>query len=105
MKVETFDYKFEGMRKPDNIIVYPRQGKEEFIFQGERLIGSVNPTTGKGMLNFKGSNSKYFMHLSKFMGAVPYEYPQEFINLVIEFSPESGDLIGSSPITGPVYLA
>jgi len=106
VKVETFEYQFKGMRKPDDIIVYPRKKDEkEFIFQGSRLIGSVDPETARGMLNFKGSNSKYFMHLSKFLGAVPYEYPREFINMVKEYSPEAGDLIGTSPITGPVYLA
>ena len=104
-RVQTFTYQFKGMRKPDDIIVYQRKDGEEFTFQGDRLIGTVNPETRKGMLNFKGSNSKYFMHLSKFMGAIPYEYPQEFINLVKEFAPSSGDLIGSSSITGPVYLA
>ncbi len=105
MRVETFNYQFKGMRKPDDIIVYPRKDEKEFTFQGSRLIGTVNPETGNGMLNFKGSNSKYFMHLSKFMGAVPYEYPQEFINTVKEFAPGSGDLIGSSSITGSVYLS
>ena len=105
MKVETFNYKFPGMKKEDDIIVYPRKGENEFTFQGSRLIGTVNPDTKKGVLNFKGSNSKYFPHLSKFLGAMDYEYPQDFINLVKEYAPESGDLIGASPITGPVYLS
>ncbi len=103
-KVSTFSYQFPGMRKSDNIIVYLRKDEKEFTFQGSRLIGTVDPETRKGVLNFKGSNSKYFMHLSRFMGAVPYEYTQEFVNLVREFAPGVGDLIGSSPITGPVYL-
>jgi len=105
MKVQEFEYQFPGMRKPDDIIVYPRKEEKEFTFQGSRLIGTVDPETKKGRLNFKGSNSKYFIHLSKMLGAIDYEYPQEFINMVKEYSPESGDLIGSSPITGPVYLA
>ena len=105
MKVQTFDYKFKGMRKPDSIIVYPRKGDDDYTFQGARLIGSVNPETGKGMLNFKGSNSKYFAHLMKFMGAVEYDYPQDFINTIKEYAPNSGDLIGHSEITGSVYLA
>ena len=105
MRVQTFSYQFKGMRKPDDIIVYPRKDETDYTFQGTRLIGTVDPNTGKGMLNYKGSNSKYFMHLMKFMGATPCEYQQDFINLVKEFAPNSGDLIGSSEMTGPVYLA
>ena len=104
MKVQTFSYQFKGMRKPDDIIVYPRKGDAEFTFQGGRLIGTVNPDTGKGLLNYKGSNSKYFVHLMKHLGAVDCEFPEDFIGLVREFAPASGDLIGTSPETGPVYL-
>jgi hypothetical protein len=45
------------------------------------------------------------MHLTRFMDAVDMELPQEFVNLVREFASASGDLIGSNPETGPVYLA
>lgn len=105
-RVETFNYKLAGMRKPDKWIVYPRgDGNDCLTVQGKRAIALVNLTTGKGVLNWRGSNSKYFVHLTTSLGAVPFTFPKEFVALAIEFEPKSGDLIGASPITGPVYLA
>jgi hypothetical protein len=104
-RVGTFEYKLPGMRKPDNFIVYPCSEDGTSVVQGSRSILKVNPESTRAIANIKGSNSKYFLQLTKFMGAVDMDLPQEFVNLVREFAPASGDLIGSSPETGPVYLA
>jgi hypothetical protein len=112
-RVQTFEYKLPGMRKPDNFIVYPRSEDGTYVVQGSRSILKVSPDSTKGspelsrraVANTKGSNPKYFMHLTKFLGAVDLDLPQEFINHVREFAPASGDLIGNSPTTGPVYLS
>ena len=104
-KVERFSYKLAGMRKADSYIVYPRKPGEDLIVQGSRTIAQVDPKTGTGTLNWKGSNGKYFVHLSHVLGAEPFQFPKEFVGLAVEYCPSSGDLIGSSPVTGPVYLA
>jgi hypothetical protein len=104
-KVERFSYRLAGMRKADNYIVYPRKPGGDLIVQGSRTIAQIDPKTGAGVLNWKGNNGKYFLHLSRRMGAEPVQFPKEFVGLAIEYCPSSGDLIGSSPVTGPVYLA
>ena len=100
VKVATFKYQFPGMRKPDDIIVYPNPDGKVYTFQGDRLIGTVDVETHKGVLNFKGSNSKYSVHLSKALGAIDYVFPQEFVNLIKEFSTKKGDIIGQGIILG-----
>ena len=106
MNVETFNYQFKGMNKPDSFIVYPAKVNDKTLtVQGSRTIAQFDIETGKGVLNFKGSNSKYFMHLNKMLGAIEYDFPKDFIIKCLEYLPKSGDLIGSSSITGPVYLA
>jgi hypothetical protein len=95
MRVETFNYQLAGMRKPDNFIVYPhRRDDGSYLVQGDRTIATVHPQTCEGMLNWKGSHSKYAMHLMPMMGAEPFTFPREFVNLVINYQPSSGDYIG-----------
>ena len=107
MKVETFNYQFKGMRKPDSFIVYPvNVGDKTLTVQGSRTIAQFDIETGKGRLNFKGNNPKYFIHLYWHMGAnCDFDFPKDFIIKCLEYLPKSGDLLGSSSITGPVYLA
>jgi hypothetical protein len=96
--------KLGTMRKPQNFIVYPKStdGDGLMIVQSDKSIGAFDPETRKGVLNIKGC---YFLHLNRIMGAKPFEFPQEFVDDCLEAQPKSGDLIGSSPITGPVYIA
>ena len=61
--------------------------------------------TGLGVLNWRGSQSKYFVHLSRLAGAEPYQFPPAFVAQCQEHQIGSGDLIGTSAITGPVYAA
>jgi hypothetical protein len=103
--VGTFDYKLPGMRKPDTFSIYPRTEGGTYIVQGSWSILEVNPESTNAIADIKGSHAKYFLLLSPFMGAVDMEVPQGFVNLVKEFASAAGDLIGSSPETGPVYLA
>lgn len=106
-RVERFKYKLAGMRKPDNWIVCPVSNipDTELVVQGKRAIARINLTTGQGILNWRGSNSKYFVHLQPALGAEWVTFPREFVHLASEFKPKSGDLIGTSPITGPIFVA
>lgn len=105
-KVQTFEYKLAGMRKPDRWIVYPRgEGDDYLTVQGRRAIAQINLSTGKGLLNWRGTNSKYFVHLHQFLGAELFTFPRLFVAQAILFEPKSGDLIGTSSVTGPVYIA
>jgi len=105
-RVERFDYKLAGMRKSDNFIVYPDKIDGKWIVaQGNRSIVAVDPETCRGIVNWRGSNGKYFLHLKRELGAEAIYLPKEFVGLCVEFRPSSGDLIGSSPMTGPVYVA
>ena len=98
--------KLAGMRKAQGFVVYPRKAfGGDFIVQSDKAIGSFDPQTGKGVLNWRGSNSKYFVHLSQSLGAEPYQFPDVFIAACMVAEPKSGDLIGTSPETGPVYIA
>ena len=92
--------KLGNMRKPQDFIVYPQSGSTDVIIvQSDKSIGMFDPDTGKGKLNTRGN---YFPHLH--YGQV-YQFPKEFVKECIEAQPKPGDLIGSSPITGPVYAA
>ena len=104
-KVERFQFALGGMRKPDTFVIYPRCANGDYIAQGSRTIARLSPDTGRGLLNWRGSHAKYFLHLTKLLGAQECVFPQEFVNMVREYAPVAGDLIGSSPSTGPVYLA
>ena len=98
--------KLAGMRKPQEFVVYPkRSGDGLIVVQSRKAIGTFNPETGRGILNWRGSNPKYFVHLCKAMGAESYIFPIVFIAACMVAQPKSGDLIGSSPETGPVYIA
>jgi hypothetical protein len=91
--------KLGNMRKPQEFIVYPGEG--DLIVQSDKSIGKFNRETGKGVLNTRGA---YFPHLTMILGAKEYQFPMEFVIACVLAQPEKGDLIGSSPITGPVYI-
>lgn len=99
--------KLATMRKPQEFVVYPpsTDDKGRIVVQSDKAIGIFEPETGKGLLNWRGSNSKYFVHLHRQLGAEPYTFPEVFIAACMIAQPKSGDLIGYSDITGPVYIA
>ena len=102
--MRNIEAKLGKMRKPQSFTVYPRStsakpGDNRIIVQSNKSIGMFDPETGEGVLNTKGS---YFPHLA--LGA-PFQFPTEFVKACIEAQPKSGELIGSSSITGPIYVA
>ena len=98
--MQTVNAKLASMRKPQEFVVYPAGTYPGLIVvQSDKSIGAFDRETGKGRLNTKG---KYFPHIP--LGK-PYQFPPEFVKACIEAQPKSGDLIGSSPVTGQVYIA
>ena len=94
--------KLSKMRKPQSFTIYPRStstSDNDIIVQSDKSIGKFNPETGEGVLNTKGS---YFPHLAF---ALPFQFPADFVQACVEAQPRSGDLIGASAVTGPVYIA
>ncbi len=71
--------KLAGMRKPQGFVIYPRNEGDDVMVQANTVIGQFNPVTRQGVINYKKGNYKGFMHLSKFMGAQDYEYPEDFV--------------------------
>ena len=101
--MRSIEGKFANMRKAQRFTVYPRSTSaraddNRIIVQSDKSIGMFDPATGAGVLNTKG---QYFPHLSF---AVPFQFPAEFVQACIEAQPQRGDIIGNSPITGPVYV-
>jgi hypothetical protein len=105
MKIKTVTAKLATMRKPQEFVIYPPDFSkpDQPIFvtvQSDKAIGRFDPTTGKGVLNYRGSNSKYFMHLVKFMGAEDFQFPVEFVKEVMDAIPSKGDEIGAGAFIG-----
>ena len=92
--------KLAGMRKAQEFTVYPFKPGELITVQSDKAIGQFCPVTGQGVLNWRGSGGKYFMHLSKFIGAEDYQFPMDFVEACVSAQPQSGDHIG-----GGVYVA
>jgi hypothetical protein len=87
--------KVKGMRKADDCVVYPDRGDGTIQIQGHRLIARFDAETGEGVINYKGSNSKYGVHLSPALGAEPITFDAEFIAKCKEIQPRKGDTIAN----------
>lgn len=99
--MKRVELKLLNMRKAQSFVVYKVSNREEVIIQSGKSIGIFNKDTGKGLLNTKGC---YFHHLNKLLGAIEFDFsPHKEEILKVLF--KSGDLIGTSPETGPVYMA
>lgn len=95
---KTFDFKLANMRKPQNWIVVPASDEAGFItVQSDKSIGRFNPETGVGVLNTKG---QYFMHLNAIMGAQPFTFPKEFIELAKANGWTKGEKVGGVMVIG-----
>lgn len=93
--------KLGKMRKPQEFSVYPfQEGDTTITVQSDKAIGQFDIETGKGVLNCKGSNAKYFLHLQRALGAEPFEFPKEFVEACKAVQLKSGDEIG-----GGVFVA
>lgn len=88
--------KFLTMRKPQSFVVYPRPtnvGEDYNLIkvQSDKAIGIFDRDTGEGLLNYKGSNAKYGVHLSPQLGAVPFKFPADFVAECLKVQPKKGD--------------
>lgn len=101
MNIKTVTAKLAGMRKPQRFVVYPFKPTESTLItvQSERAIGRFDPTTGQGVLNWRGSGYKVFAHLNTFLGAESYQFPMEFVNECIAAQPLPGDTIANGVVT------
>ena len=97
--MERVVWKFPNRRKAESFSVYPEQNGE-VVIQSSKTIAQINLKTGKGILNAKGSNGKYFMHLNELLGAERYTFKSKLIAMIKSNTPKSGDEIG-----GGVYFA
>ena len=80
--MKTITAKLAGMRKAQKFVIYPQakgDNNAPVMVQSDRAIGMFDAKTGKGVLNWRGSNSKYGAHLNKALGAEPYQFPAEFV--------------------------
>lgn len=95
---KTFDFKLAGMRKPQNWIVCPTSNTDNMItVQSDKSIGQFNAETGVGVLNTKGC---YFPHLTEFMGAKPFTFPKEFVELAKANGWTKGEKVGGIMVIG-----
>jgi hypothetical protein len=91
----TITAKLANMRTTQTFVVYPRDNdRAPVIVQSERAIGSFDPHTGEGVLNWRGAKQKYFHHLSPALGAEPYTFPSEFVAQALAAEPLAGDEVG-----------
>jgi len=89
--------KFSGMRKEQDFIVYPyKLDQTSLLVQSDRAIARIDIKTGRGLLNWRGSHSKYGVHLNPALGAEEYQFPAEFVFQCLEAQPGSGQRIGSN---------
>jgi hypothetical protein len=93
--------KLANMRKAQKFSVYPRDdGRAPVTVQSDRAIGRFDPLTGEGVLNWRGSNAKYFQHLSPAFGAEAYTFPPDFVAQALANEPLAGDEVGPGIYTG-----
>lgn len=78
--------KLAGQRKARDWSISPVDDGS-IIVQADGAIGQLDFRTRKGVLNVRGG---YFPHLSRVLGAKPYEFPTEFVRLALECCPALG---------------
>lgn len=89
------------MRKPQDFVVYPRDcDRAPVVVQSDRAIGQFDPCTGEGVLNWRGSNEKFFRHLARSLGAESYQFSAEFVARAISNEPMPSEEIGPG-----IYIA
>lgn len=92
--MKNIEAKFGKMRKPQEFTVYPYTvGDRSITIQSDKSIGQFNPETGKGLLNYKGSGAKYFLHLSLSMGAENFDFPLDFVEQCKNVAPKRNDVL------------
>lgn len=99
--IQTISAKLGGMRKPQSFVVYPFKPDEPeapLIVQSDRVIGQFDRQSGSGMLNWRGPSHKGFPHLSRLLGAEPYQFPAEFVQACLSAQPKPWDTIGNGVV-------
>lgn len=95
-RVQRVTAKLAGMRKAQDFVVYPfKLGQTAIMIQSDRCIARFDAVTGKGLINWRGSNSKYGVHLSPGLGAEEYQFTPEFVLECQGAQPGSGDTMGN----------
>ncbi len=62
----SFDMKVEGMKLPQDFIVYPMNAGDTSIkIQSDKRFGRLNLSTGEGVMNKKNVNNASSIHLSR----------------------------------------
>lgn len=87
--------KLGAMRKPQTFSVMP-VADGSIMVQSDKSIGQFDFRTGKGILNTKGS---YFPHLNGALGAIPFEFPVDFVAACLEACPALGSETSRGGIT------
>jgi hypothetical protein len=67
MGTTSFNLKIEGMRKPQDFIVYPIGANDDctnILIQSDKRIARLNLNTGIGRMSQNHSNGAYGVHLS-----------------------------------------
>jgi hypothetical protein len=91
-KMTTIQWKFPNRRKEEEFVIY-KPHNNKVVIQSDKTIAQIDLETKKGLLNAKGSNSKYFHDLIDIRGAIEYEFSNELVNQVIANMPKAGDVI------------
>lgn len=80
--MKTITARLAGMRKAQEFVVYPFNPTYDhgtIKVQSDHAIGEFDRKTGVGILNWRGSNAKYNVHLSPANGAEPFTFPPAFV--------------------------
>jgi len=99
----TIIWRFPKRKKEEEFSIYKEDEKGNIIIQSDKTIALINMDTHKGMINQRGSNNKYFVHLNEILGAEPFEFSVELIERIERKKPRKGELIGSSEIAGDIF--
>lgn len=94
--IKTINWKFAGRRKEEEFVIYKPDDEGNVTIQSDKTIAYINLNTGKGLLNAKGSNSKYSIHLNELTGAIETEFDPELLAQIKANMPKSGDKIGDN---------
>ena len=86
-------WKFPSRRKEERFVALPEDSEGDVVIQSDKSIASINLKTGEGMLNAKGSGSKYFVHLSEALGAEKVKFPKRLVDMLKDAVPHKGDEI------------
>lgn len=99
MGFQTIMYKPATRRKAEEFVIYKEQDGKVLI-QSDKSIAQIDLKTKHMTANFKGSNSKYFVHLNSLLGAMETTCPDDLFNEIVSKIPQKGDEIADGIIWG-----